>query len=238
MIKQLFLICFLFISNSLSADVKLQVVTEEWPPFNFTNEDNQVVGTTTTLVKKILKQANIEYSIHSYPWARSMQLAQGPGNVMIYSIYQTSDRLNKFQWICPLSSPVKSYLFRLTSRNDLNITKLNQAKKYRIGINRADSSHEYLTKYGFIEGKNLDLTADGKANIRKFLAKRVDFIVQTKHSMLERLKEVNMPYSKVEKVIELTGYNKKSPCMAFSLTTDKSMIKKIQKAFLNIKNQS
>ena len=238
MIKSLIMFNFLTLSITIFANTHLSIVIGEWPPFNYTNENNQIVGSTTDLVKKVLKQVNISYSIRSYPWARSMLIAQGSGNVMIYSIYQTPERFNKFQWICPLSPPVKTFLYRLESRKDLDISSLSQAKNYRIGVHRNSSTHEFLVKKGFAAGDNLDLIADGKINTRKFLAKRLDFIVETEFSVKQRLKNLNMSTDIVVKALELKGFSGNSVCMAFSLATDKNLIEKIEIALRKIQSKS
>ncbi|TMO56079.1 ABC transporter substrate-binding protein [Pseudoalteromonas phenolica] len=224
----------MFLSLLLSSKVytseseSLQVVTEEWLPYNYTNVEGQLVGRSTDKVRAVLSDAGIKYKISSYPWLRSMHLAKTQANTMIYSIYRTPERENLFQWVCPLMGPVKEYLFALKTRDDIKLNSLEDAKKYVISIVRGSVSDSYLTNAGFKPGINLDLTSDPGSSPRKLVAGRVDFILQTEYTASERMKELGYDYSILRKVIEVKEIDNRRACMAFSLKTDKSLVQRVQ----------
>lgn len=220
-------------SVELYAKVSIRVVTEEWRPFNYTNEHGELVGRATKKVKRILDALNYSYTINSYPWLRSMQLAENTKNTLIYSIYRTPEREHRFQWVCPLIPPVKVYLFKLRKRNNLTINSLEEAKNYVISVNRADSGHEYLRSKGFVEGVNLDITADPDASPRKLFASRVDFLMQSEWEMVESVKRVGKRYDEVERLIEVNSVNALKACMAFSLSTDSKIVAEFRQALEN-----
>lgn len=117
-----FLLC-LSCFSSVAKD-SLRIVTEEWPPYNYTNDNGKVVGAATAKVRWILEQADIDYTLESYPWARAIDLASSKKNVAIFSVYRTQVREPQFKWVCPLISPVPTFIFKLKARTDLNVVTL------------------------------------------------------------------------------------------------------------------
>ena len=225
------LICLtLLLHFKVFATSQLQVVTEEWLPYNYTNAEGQLVGRSTDKVRAILDDAGLSYKITSYPWLRSMHLAKTQPNTMIYSIYRTQEREHLFQWVCPLMAPVKEYLFSLKTRDDIQLDTLEDAQKYLISIVRGSVSEGYLTDAGFKPGINLDLTSDPSSTPRKLLAGRVDLILHTEYTASERMKELGYDYSMLRKVIEVKEIDNRRACMAFSLKTDKQLVQDVQKA--------
>ena len=44
----------------------IKVVTEEYPPYNFT-QNGKIIGSATTVLTAILDKAKLDYEIKSYP---------------------------------------------------------------------------------------------------------------------------------------------------------------------------
>ena len=223
-------------ASSAAEKTKIAVVTEEWRPFNYTNSKGELVGRSTEKVKAILNGLNFDYEIQSYPWTRAMNMASRNENTLIYSIYRTPERESKYQWVCPLMAPVKVFLFRLQSRNDIQVKTLDDAKKYVISVNRNGSGHEFLRDNGFVEGINLDITSDPIASPRKLFAGRVDLLMQSEWEMTESVKRVGQNYAEVAPVLEVTRVNELEACMAFSPNTDKAIVKEVQRALDDYNN--
>lgn len=227
-LKPTFLLLMSVTYNAFAEPITLQVVTEEWPPFNYTNEQSQIVGRSTDVIKAVLAEAKIDYTLNSYPWARAVHITQTQPNVMIYSIYRNAERESQYQWVCPLIPAVKIFVYRLRSRPDIEIKNISEALKYRTGSNKNDSSHKYLADHGFEAGVNLDLTNDAAATIRKFVAGRLDFVMQTEYSMISQLKALGLEYNHVEKLFPIKEYDFGAPCLAFSLSTPKELVERVK----------
>ncbi len=54
---------------------KLRIITEDNPPFNFTDEKGAVTGQSTEIVNQILKATGSNASIELMPWAQGYELA-------------------------------------------------------------------------------------------------------------------------------------------------------------------
>ncbi|WP_082353061.1 substrate-binding periplasmic protein [Pseudoalteromonas sp. R3] len=211
-------------------DIQLHVVTEQWVPYNFINQHGEVDGRATQKVREVLDTAGISYEILVFPWTRAMKIAQTQPNTMIYSIFRTSDREAKFEWACPLLRPVKEHLFRLTSREDIQLDSLDDAKRYITALVRGSVVHEYLLSKGFKGGVNLDVSADPSSLIKKLLAGRVDFLITTEYTIFESLRLLGKPYEVVTSALEVRERTGERACMAFHPHTDSDIINKVRRA--------
>ena len=125
----------------------LTVYTEEFPPFNFT-ENNKIVGVSTEVVEAVMNTAGIEYKLESLPWARAFKYAKERPNTLIFSISRRVKREKLFKWIGILVPTVQS-VFTLTERTEIKIEQLEDLKRYQIGTTIEDARETYLLNKGF-----------------------------------------------------------------------------------------
>jgi len=165
----LMLIC----SNSLNAQT-LTVYTEEFPPFNFT-ENNKIVGVSTEVVEAVMKRAGIAYKLESLPWARAFKYAKDQPNTLIYSISRRAKREELFKWIGILVPTVQS-VFALTERTDIKIEQLEDLKRHQIGTTIEDARETYLLNKGFQLGDLQRVGGDTSylQNFKKLRMGRID----------------------------------------------------------------
>ena len=130
----------------------LQIVTEEFPPYNYT-ENGHITGMSTEVVVAACKAAGLPTEIKVYPWARTYEIAQTEPNTLIFSIARSSVREKLFQWAGTVA-PAQSCLFALKSRTDIKIDALADARKYYIITQLRGWIAQVLVKQGFVEGKH------------------------------------------------------------------------------------
>lgn len=233
-----FLLLLVAISNQLHAQQdSITVVSEEWPPYNYTNEQGEFTGISTEIVKAVLTEAKLNYHIEVYPWSRAFSMARDNKNTLLYTVYRVGDRLDKFQWICPLIKNEGFAVYALSNRNDVAFSNLGEAKKYRIGTLRSGGGYDVLKHAGFIVGENLDIATDEYANIRKLFKQRVDLILQEVEPLKLRLKELGFAESAVKKVFSIVPEGGQVGCMAFSNDTPKVMVERVKKALQKVLSQ-
>lgn len=220
-------------TNVLSHDI--QVVTENWPPFNYQNTQGEVVGSITSHVKEILSLSALSHEINLYPWARTYKLAESKKNHLIYSLYKTPEREKHFHWFCPIAPSIKLHLIKL-STSDINITHYTQAKAYKVGVVRKDAPNMYLLSKGFIAGINLYETTNETSNIQQLLNGSVDFIVQSQPSIDYRLSLLKKSKSMVELSVELP-ISSNDVCMAMNINSDIKIVNKLKEGFDKWKKQ-
>ncbi|WDE04309.1 transporter substrate-binding domain-containing protein [Thalassomonas viridans] len=227
----LLMCCLHFISVAAYAGEPLEVVTEDWPPYSYLLPDGSVGGIATDKVRSLLDKAGIEYRINLYPWVRAYKMALTQKNVMIYSIYRTREREDKFQWLCPLLPTHSMYVYALSERKDINIDTLEDLKQYIIGITKEEYGYQYLLGHGFVESKHLDITPNYDINLRKLMEKRVDMIIESSHTMKIRLQSIGYKFDRVTPVFEVDTGAVADNCMAFSLGTPAELIEQVRKVF-------
>lgn len=234
-----FLLSLMLLLGGVSGSLKAQqdtiaVVSEEWPPYNFTNEQGEFTGISTDIVKAVLAEAKLNYKIEVYPWSRAFAMARDNKNTLLYTVYRVGDRLDKFQWICPLVKNEGFAVYSLAKRKDIKFNNLGQAKKYRIGTLRSGGGYDVLKHAGFIEGENMDIATDEYANIRKLFKQRVDLILQEVEPLKLRLEELGFSHTEVKKVFSIVPDGGQAGCMAFSNDTSKAMVERVRAALKKV----
>ena len=213
-----------------SAVNHIEVVTEQWPPYNYALPDGKVGGLSTDIVRQTLTEAGLSHTINIYPWARSFETARNQPNVLIYSIFRSREREHLFKWICPLTEPVKLYVYRLKDRKALKVDTIQDARRYTTGVTRGDYPHHYLLSVDFKEDKHLQLAPSDKANVKKLLNRRVDLVIEAELTMRTVLKELNQSYDKVEIISQIKSDEEAPNCMAFGRQTSDALVKRVSDA--------
>jgi len=150
----------------------LTFYTEEWKPFNFTNDRGEIDGFTTAIVKKIAENLETKTATVLLPWSRALDAAQQAKNRVIYSVYRIPERENLFKWVGPIYQ-VDTMLWGLKSKA-FPINSIEDAKKYRISV-QADSAYAIaLEKKGFDKNK-IELNYV-QTDIRMVLGGRADLV--------------------------------------------------------------
>jgi len=151
----------------------LNIYTEELPPYNFLDSENNVGGFSTEILRHILDQSGVAYKIELFPWQRAYQMAIDGSNACVYSTTVTDERRPLFKWVTPL---VKDNWVLLSQKNrGLKITSLEDAKAYKIGGYRESARAIFMQKLGF----DLDLASNDIANARKLNAGHIDLLIST-----------------------------------------------------------
>ena len=228
--RRIFIVCIvmLFLGNVQAyATESLNVLTEEWPPYNY-SLNGEVTGLSTDLVKQVIERAGYDYRISIKPWKRAYNEALETRNTLLYTTSRTEKREKLFKWVGPLY-PRRVVLFRLKRNTSVEVNSLDDLRKYRIGVLRGGSVEEYLVSKGFTKEKNLDLAATGKQNILKLFLDRIDLIPGSEMNMVHQISQTIHDYSELEVayvLIEQGGLY-----LAVNKDTSDEIVDKIQKAF-------
>ena len=108
----------------------LQIVTEEYPPFNYT-ENGKLIGLSTEVVIEMGKRANVPMTFAVMPWPQAYDQAQTKSDTCIYSTARFENRERIFKWAGKLATN-RWGLFAKSGFND-PIKNLADARPYRIG---------------------------------------------------------------------------------------------------------
>jgi polar amino acid transport system substrate-binding protein len=128
-----------------SAAQALTLVTEENPPFNYT-EQGKVVGMSTEIVVELGKSSGIPLQIQSVPWEKAYIAAQRDKETCIYSTVRLENRERLFSWI----GPIATNQWVLIGKSDFagSVKTVEDARKYRVGVVARDAKIEFLMGKG------------------------------------------------------------------------------------------
>lgn len=214
----------------------LIVYTEEFPPFNFT-ENHKITGVSTEVVHRVMAKTGISYKIKSLPWEQSYNLAQKQANALIFSISRNKKREALFKWIGILTPTTYSAMV-LASRTDINIQRPTDMKQYKIGTTKDDIVESWLIGKGFSTDDLVRTSGDNAAlkNFKKLLHKRIDIwpFPDAVAYYIVRKEGNSRPESLLRKALPIEelsgGYH-----IAASLGTSNAIVSKISKALRTFK---
>ncbi len=192
-------------------------MTEEWPPFNFT-ADNEVSGLSTEIVQEILKRLKQEETlIKVYPWPRAYNIIQHEDNAVLYSMGYSEERAELFKLVGPITS--FKIVFIALKKNGIVLEDLESAKKIsRIGTLRDTLAEKILIENNF---QNLDIFCAGLGNIDKLFHDRVDLICGNDLNIYKVVREEGYDVDNIEVVLEIVS---RDLYIAFSKSTLDSII--------------
>jgi polar amino acid transport system substrate-binding protein len=241
--SRIFILCFSFFlliaeafgDQPIESDFQLQVVTESWYPFNYINEQEKIVGSSTDFVRRILDKADISYTINLYPWNRSYNIARHEDNVLIYSIIRSAIREKMFHWVCPLSNDVTHSIFKLSSRKNINMQTLDDLKHYSISVTRGSFPHEYFINKGHAVKQKIQLISTNERSLKMLLQGQVDLIVEVEETLYEMLTAEDIREEAIEVVHTFAEQGEN--CLALSKGTPLPLVEKIRQAHRSLLNQ-
>ncbi len=219
-----FLFCFLLLlSLPIQAQV-LRVVTENWRPYSY-EENGEIKGKSTAIVKKVLKRAGIDYTMAVYPWSRGYLIAKTEPNVLIFSLVRIPVREKLFKWVRPLGQGDTTSLYRLKGNQNAMPQTIEEAKQFLIVANANSMDHLWLADKGF---HNLMTPRTLEQSVKMFVKGRAPLIAIDDHSIMSEFSDILHERDMFVKVMPLFSA---PPFMALSNATDDSILLKLQRAY-------
>ncbi|WP_234401367.1 substrate-binding periplasmic protein [Pseudoalteromonas sp. T1lg23B] len=214
--------------STASALPHLTVVTELSPP-NQTYDNGVVGGTSTDLVKRIVEQAHLKADYYLYPWARAFKVASERKNTLIYSMAKTPLREQNFHWIGPVAKFELGFVTN-NYRQDVKVTSLEDAKKYRLAVQRGDIAAEQLEQYGF----EYVLTADIERSYQLLITNKVDLVLDDPRYIKPMADALNLPKDHFRFLFSVPNLSVRG-YLAANIDTPAEVINKLRIAFEDVK---
>ncbi|MCV2884899.1 transporter substrate-binding domain-containing protein [Aestuariibacter sp. AA17] len=217
------------------ASSQLKIFTEEFPPYNFTQND-ELVGINTEIVKELCTVAGISCSIELLPWTRAYNLARQTKNTAVFSTSRNPEREKLFHWIGPLASS-KTNFYRLKKRHDIKIRKESDLLSYTIGIARSDVYHDVLVDLGFKPEENLLMFSRKHDDMHVFFNGKLDLIIGSELTLPYQLTSVGFEPNEVIPVYTLKHAFIRGNYLALNRDTDSDIKSKLNTAFIKLKKR-
>lgn len=232
-IRRLCCLCAAVLCLPVLAGEPVRIVTEELPPYNFT-EQGKLVGFSTEVVEAVLKEIHLQGNFQVMPWARAYDTAKNSESVLIYSIARTPEREKLFKWVGAIA-PTDWYLFSLRD-NKITLASLDEAKKYQIGTVNEDVGEQYLLSKGFAKGGNLQSSAKYEFNYEKLKLRRVDLWVLNELAAYHLAKKAGDDPDKVlNKAYHFPELGRDGFYMAFGARTPDSLVQQFKNGLDTVK---
>lgn len=185
-----FVSCFMLIKSTLADDQKLNVVTEQWAPYNY-SENGSLKGLSVEIVRAIAKKLNVSIDIQLVPSMRAKFMLENNPRTMLITMLRTAERETKYKWVGPLDD--SSIYFYKNKTNPIVISTLEDAKKVRsICSRQAGLVFSKLKAAGFT---NLETTtSEAQLIYKKLLHNRCDLAISDSPlGVIYLLKQMNYP---------------------------------------------
>ena len=201
------------------------VFTEPLAPVHY-EENGTIVGIATEIVEEIFKLAGHHPEIRMYPWKRAYHLVQKEKNQFIYTLNRTEKREQLFKWIGPIL-PKRTYLYKMRDRDDIDLTRLEDAKAYMTAVILGHSLTTELEEKGFEEGKNIVKVPNKTIQTKLFINKRSDLITGNEYTIYRALQSVKLSMKDVKPALFIS---ESSYYLGAHPDTDPSLISRLQRA--------
>jgi len=191
------LVCSSALSLASPPQQNILLVTEQWPPFNY-QEDGQLKGFSVELVQQMMAVMNSNYPIDILPSMRSTRVLASRPNTLMFSLFRTPDREDKYKWIGPLVE-TEVYFYKRKDSNIKTDTLEDLKRLDRVGTRHAGIIVQRLRKLGF---NNLDSTATSSMQIYKMRSiGRFDVAISDSDlGVMYNLDKLNIDRSTLEKI--------------------------------------
>ena len=230
-----FLIIFFLFVGRIYADTAIpeqKIYMEDWPPFQYKDENNKIQGFAVDLLDLMLKDLNSNNSRNDFklaPWARIVFELKN-ANTIVLSMIKTPDRENRYQWVGPIYS-IDNYVI-VKKDSLLEKESFIEGNDITAASIIGDASLHYLSELK-IKPDNINLVPNKMSPLLMLNNKRVDVIVDNWFNFEDVAKNVGLNLSDFKKLIDLGG---DKTYFAVSKSTDPSITLALQNSLDKIKS--
>lgn len=171
---------------SSAAGVRLRLLSEEFPPINFT-EAGQPSGLAVEVVQHVMLRLGQVVPIEFLPWARAYRDAQGRQPVALFSAARIPEREKLFQWAGPIVTFYSSFYARAGAER---LKRFDDARHVEdVLVVRDWYTAQQLATEGF---RNLRPVSDPVQGLRMLLAGRSSLFATERISMPSTLQSAGI----------------------------------------------
>ncbi|MEH6473973.1 MAG: transporter substrate-binding domain-containing protein [Halopseudomonas sp.] len=172
------LLVFSLLCSNASYAENLKFVAFQYPPLVY-QENGEVIGVATELVRAVFKQIGVPIEIEILPWARSLQYLQSGQADGVFTIFKNPQRQT---FLLYPDEPLIEQTISLYTAQDRPINysdKLSDLAPYRIGLTRAVSYGERFDAAIGSSLTKLTVVNDEQTKFMLLAKGRVDVVVSS-----------------------------------------------------------
>lgn len=165
--KKYLLMLLLLVSASAADEILL--MTENYPPLSYINEDNKVDGFCVDVVKEIQEAIGDESKIKVEIWSNALKMLEETKDSALFSMGRNPERAKKFTLVGTIGE--NQYMFFTKAGSSVEVKELEDAKKYKIGVYKGDICEQFLRDQGIT---NLIVAEQDHTNLTKLIKGEID----------------------------------------------------------------
>ncbi len=208
-----------------------EVVGTEVPPLMYLKNGTPAGFYVDILNLMIQDMKDVEISISFFPAPRMFRVLSENPDTFSLGVARNDKREFLYKWVGPIYPRIFA-LFRLRDRSDIQVTKLEDIRLYRIGVGRGYAAMNDLLEAG-VPCENIEEVTIDAQNIRKLFARRIDFVVGNDVMVAYLLKQEGYQWNDVEQTLVLN--DEYQFYYAFNKNMDDRIIQKFQDALDRLK---
>ncbi|USD31319.1 MULTISPECIES: substrate-binding periplasmic protein [Vibrio] len=210
---------------------ELVFLTEEYPPYNFT-QDGEAKGISIDLLIAAAQSQGVEINkeeIKVQPWARAYRTALIKPNAVLFATTRTRLREHLFQWVGPLST-TRIVVMAKKSRN-ISIENAMDFAQYRIGVIRDDVGEQLMLELG-VPRDSMQENSVAETLAKQLAKGRIDLWAYEENVAKWWLKKIGQDTDDYEPVFVLS---EGELYYAFNLAVDEKLTEKLQRGIDQMK---
>jgi len=210
------------------AETNIRILSEEYPPFNYTDDRGNFAGSSTEQVKSIMGKLGVDIPIEVMPWSKAYDLLQQEPGAALYSMARSPEREHLFMWVGPIGS-YENWLYAKKGSN-VKVSSLDDARAVRkIAAVKNEAGQIKLAQQGFI---NFEITATTPDGLQKLISGDVDLWLGTRDTLELAAKKAGINPDDVEPAVFV---HKLDLYVAFNKNTPFATVDAWQKALDSLK---
>lgn len=184
-------------SISGAEEKKLNIVTDEWSPYEFKageSGNEYISGFSTEIIMAVLKKMNVPINnrIKQYPWVRADKMVREGDADLLYTAANSEEREKETHYVYePLIESSWSFFIRKEDEGKIKYDSFEDLKGHKIGVVRGyaytPEFWDYIKKENSFEEVNVD-----ELNIKKLIGKRFNIIIMDYVNGLSLLKNMGL----------------------------------------------
>lgn len=176
---------------------KLNIITDDWPPYEFKAGDagnEYISGFSTEVIIAVLKKMNVGINdrIKQYPWVRGEKMVIDGAADLLYTASENPERAKLTHY--PSESLMESswsFFIRAEDSGKLKYNSFDDLKGHKIGVVRGYSYTPDLWAFMKAENNFEEVVSDD-LNVKKLAGKRFDYIIMDYGNGMSLLKNMGM----------------------------------------------
>jgi len=233
-LRGFFFILVVLLCSHVSADEKVAIYTEHYPPFNM-KIDGKLTGISIEILDAMLKQMGSKQNLNDVKltnWSRAYTLALKKNNSMVFSTNRTVSRESLFKWVGPIRK-TKVGVIAPKSKN-IVINTVSDLNKYKIGAVLKDVGEQLLLEQGIDKKHIFHVEGNNAINLsfKKMQGNRIDLF---SYDITVAFANAKLEGFDIEQYEVVHTLQESALYFAFNKNTDDKIIEQWQKSLDAIK---